>query len=70
MQIFRVNPDVLAIEECDNFANFFEPALAKAGYEGAFVPKQVTIHVARRDGKREPLDATPWRRTTRRAASL
>ena len=39
-EILRTNPDVLAVQEIDHFHDFFAPALAKAGYEGVFAPKQ------------------------------
>ena len=39
-QILRVDPDVLAVEECDHFSDFFLPALAKLGFHGVFAPKQ------------------------------
>jgi len=39
-QILRVSPDLLAIEECDRFADFFLPALRKVGYDGCFAPKK------------------------------
>lgn len=32
-------PDILAMEEVDRFYGFFQPALAKMGYEGTFAPK-------------------------------
>ena len=38
----RVNPDVLGVEEIDHYDDFFSPALALLGYEGAFVPKAVS----------------------------
>ena len=38
-EVARWAPDVVALEECDHFGDFFEPALAKLGYAGAFVPK-------------------------------
>lgn len=32
-EIMRVDPDVLALEEVDHFADFFEPLLACLGYK-------------------------------------
>ena len=34
-----LGPDILAMEEVDRFSGFFEPALAKFGYEGLFISK-------------------------------
>lgn len=33
-------PDILALEEVDRFYGFFQPVLAKMGYEGTFAPKR------------------------------
>jgi len=32
-------PDVIALEECDHFSDWFQPKLEKEGYEGIFYPK-------------------------------
>lgn len=32
-EITRVEPDLLAVEECDHFADFLEPAMTSLGYE-------------------------------------
>lgn len=31
--------DIVALEECDHFDDFFAPELAQIGFEGHFVPK-------------------------------
>lgn len=41
-EIMRMGPDLLAIEEVDHYASFFEPVLAKLGYEGLFMPKSAS----------------------------
>lgn len=33
------NPDILTVQECDHFYDFFEPVLRAMGYDGAFAPK-------------------------------
>ena len=38
-KIFEVCPDVLALEECDHFHDFFLPALRLVGYNGIFTEK-------------------------------
>lgn len=35
----EIIPDLVALEECDNFENFFHPALGLYGFEAAFNPK-------------------------------
>ena len=35
-EIISHDPDVIAIEECDNYHGFFKPVLAKLGYESVF----------------------------------
>jgi len=37
--VLENSPDVIAIEECDHFADWFQPELAKAGYDGTFQAK-------------------------------
>ena len=37
---FPMSPDILGVEEIDNFHSFFLPVLAKVGYQGIFVPKR------------------------------
>jgi nocturnin len=32
-------PDLLTVQECDHFPDFFQPALAACGYDGVFAPK-------------------------------
>lgn len=32
-EIIRVDPDVLALEECDRYHDFFQPALSSLGYQ-------------------------------------
>eukprot|EP00923_Selenidium_pygospionis_P060965 GHVN01107089.1.p1 GENE.GHVN01107089.1~~GHVN01107089.1.p1 ORF type:complete len:388 (+),score=53.21 GHVN01107089.1:178-1341(+) len=38
-EILRFLPDVVALEECDHFHQFFFPALQLYGYDGVFQPK-------------------------------
>ena len=38
-EILRSNADILCLEEVDHYQDFFEPQLAKHGYEGTFFPK-------------------------------
>lgn len=37
--IFDVRPDILAIQECDHYTDFFSRALSIVGYEGEFCAK-------------------------------
>jgi len=37
--VLENSPDVIAIEECDHFSDWFQPELAKSGYDGAFQAK-------------------------------
>ena len=39
-EVARVSPDVLALEECDRWADWFEPALRALGYDGLWAPKR------------------------------
>eukprot|EP00667_Euglena_gracilis_P019266 EG_transcript_20615 len=39
-EILRFGPAIIAMEEVDHFPDFFQPVLAKAGYEGVFRPKE------------------------------
>ncbi|CAJ1388037.1 unnamed protein product, partial [Effrenium voratum] len=39
-EVLRVEPDVVALEECDHFEDFFRPALAACGYRGEFCRKK------------------------------
>ena len=36
----RIQPDILTVQECDHFTDFFEPALESYGYQGIFFPKK------------------------------
>jgi len=38
--ILEHSPDIITLEECDHFYDWFKPELAKAGYEGIFQPKR------------------------------
>jgi len=38
--IFFSNPDIIALEEVDNYHSFFQPALHKLGYDSIFIPKR------------------------------
>ncbi|KNC49077.1 nocturnin [Thecamonas trahens ATCC 50062] len=38
-EVLLADPDVLAMQEVDHFADWFEPMLAKVGYEGVFLKK-------------------------------
>mmetsp|Transcript_36353 Transcript_36353/g.95415 ORF Transcript_36353/g.95415 Transcript_36353/m.95415 type:complete len:390 (-) Transcript_36353:141-1310(-) len=37
--ILLLSPDILTLEECDRFVDFFMPALSRFGYHGVWVPK-------------------------------
>ena len=37
---FQMSPDILGVEEIDNFYSFFQPCLSRFGYSGIFVPKR------------------------------
>ena len=39
-ELLRYNADIIAIEECDHFDDFFLPALKLHGYDGRFFPKR------------------------------
>jgi len=38
----RYEPDILTMQECDHFYDFFLPALEIFGYWGAFSPKNLS----------------------------
>jgi mRNA deadenylase 3'-5' endonuclease subunit Ccr4 len=38
-EIMRVRPTLLALEECDHYDDFFNPALSLLGYDSVFQPK-------------------------------
>ena len=38
-EITRWSADVVALEECDHYADWFEPALRAAGYDSVYLPK-------------------------------
>lgn len=38
-EITSSDPDVITLQECDHFDDFFEPELTKLGYKGIFAPK-------------------------------
>lgn len=39
-EILRNDPDVITLQECDHYFDFFEPILNKIGFIGRFQPKQ------------------------------
>mmetsp|Transcript_7500 Transcript_7500/g.16412 ORF Transcript_7500/g.16412 Transcript_7500/m.16412 type:complete len:387 (+) Transcript_7500:301-1461(+) len=38
-EILQYDPDVITLQECDHYYDFFLPELAKEGYDGMFAPK-------------------------------
>lgn len=38
-ELLRFKPDVITLQECDHYDDFFLPELAKQGYDGTFAPK-------------------------------
>jgi mRNA deadenylase 3'-5' endonuclease subunit Ccr4 len=38
-ELLQYDPDVITLQECDHYYDFFLPELAKAGYDGMFAPK-------------------------------
>jgi hypothetical protein len=38
-EILQYTPDIITLQECDHFYDFFLPELALAGYDGVFAPK-------------------------------
>lgn len=38
-EILQYNPDVITMQECDHYYDFFLPALTANGYDGIFAPK-------------------------------
>jgi mRNA deadenylase 3'-5' endonuclease subunit Ccr4 len=41
-EILRYEPDVITLQECDHFHDFFLPELSAAGYTGVFAPKPIS----------------------------
>jgi nocturnin len=39
-EVLRFAPDVVAVEECDHFRDFLQPAMDQFGYDGVFQPKR------------------------------
>ncbi|CAD7925667.1 unnamed protein product [Amoebophrya sp. A25] len=46
-EILRTDPDVLTVQECDQYADFFRPFLAQLGYQSMFCPKSNAPGLAR-----------------------
>lgn len=42
-EVTRYAPDIIALQECDHYDDFFLPELRKLGYEGLFVPKPASL---------------------------
>eukprot|EP00392_Amoebophrya_sp_AT5.2_P002418 g2423.t1 len=42
-EIMRTDPCVLALQECDQFHDFFKPFLAELGYQSMFCPKSNSV---------------------------
>jgi hypothetical protein len=38
-EIIQYEPDIITLQECDHFSDFFLPKLSRLGYEGIFTPK-------------------------------
>lgn len=38
-ELLHFKPDVITLQECDHYDDFFLPELAKHGYDGTFAPK-------------------------------
>ncbi len=38
-EVLKADSEVLTLQECDHFHDFFQPVLAELGYEGVFCPK-------------------------------
>lgn len=49
-EIIRHDADIIAVEECDHFHDFFLPALKLYGYDGRFLSKRVKKGDPSRDG--------------------
>ena len=39
LEILRYDPDIVTLQECDHFDDFFLPELSAKGYSGIFYPK-------------------------------
>lgn len=39
-EMLRFGPDVVAVEECDHFHDFLQPAMDQFGYDGVYQPKR------------------------------
>eukprot|EP01035_Chromulina_nebulosa_P056653 gene56653-77645_t len=38
-ELLQYDPDVITLQECDHYYDFFLPALSAKGYDGIFAPK-------------------------------
>jgi mRNA deadenylase 3'-5' endonuclease subunit Ccr4 len=41
-EILRHEPDVITLQECDHYQDYFLPELSAAGYTGVFAPKPIS----------------------------
>jgi hypothetical protein len=41
-EILSYEPDVISLQECDHFHDYFQPELGAAGYTGIFAPKPIS----------------------------